>query len=54
MIINVNKYDIYLPDIEENNMLIFSTLFKFPLHELGAGIKYLGYVLKPNNYGIAN
>jgi hypothetical protein len=54
MLININKYMIFLPNVEEEFRNIFSNQFNFPLQALGEGIKYLGFMSKPNNYGIAN
>jgi hypothetical protein len=51
MLINVDKSAIYLLGVQEDLRLTFSILFNFPPHELGDGIKYLGFTLKPNNYG---
>ena len=54
MLININKSTIFLPNVEEEFKNIFSNQFNFPLQALGEGIKYLGFMSKPNNYGIAN
>jgi hypothetical protein len=54
MLININKSTIFLPNVEEEFRNIFSNRFNFPLQALGEGIKYLGFMSKPNNYGIAN
>jgi hypothetical protein len=51
MVININKSAIFFPELEEDLRLSISTLFSFPSYDLQDGIKYLGFKLKPNNYG---
>jgi hypothetical protein len=52
MVINVIKSTIFFLDFVEDvrpHLIIF---FNFPTHDMGDGVKYLGFNLKPNSYGI--
>jgi hypothetical protein len=51
MIINGEKYVIYLVNAQGPHSPLFDSLLKFSIHALGDGFKYLGFNLKPNNYG---
>jgi hypothetical protein len=53
MMVNSNKSAIYFPKIEEDIKLLLTDLFTFPSFELADRLKYLGFYLKPNNYGIS-
>jgi hypothetical protein len=39
-------------DCEEASRLALVNIFPFPSHELNEGLNYLGYRIKPNNYGL--
>lgn len=54
MLINVKKSAIYLSDAQGPHRQLFPSLFNFPIHEMGDGLKYLGFNLKPNKYGSAD
>jgi hypothetical protein len=51
MIINENKLAIYLPKCNEYFKALFSNMFPFAIKEIGEGLKYLGFTIKPNKYG---
>jgi hypothetical protein len=51
MVINFDKFVIYLLESRDQFRCIFSPLFEFSIQEMGEGFKYLGFNLKPNNYG---
>jgi hypothetical protein len=52
MVINITKSTILFMGIEEDQRHLIANLLNFPSHDLADGLKYLGYVLNPNNYGI--
>jgi hypothetical protein len=54
MIINVEKSSIYILDSHGPACIPFSSLFNFSIHEMVYRFKYLGFNLKPNNYGYAD
>jgi hypothetical protein len=54
MLVNINKSTIYFLVAEARIRHSLIDLFFFLSFELGDGFKYLGYVLKPNNYEIQN
>jgi hypothetical protein len=53
MMVNPNKFVIYFPNIEEEIKLLLTGLFTFPSFDLADRLKYIGFYLKPNNYGIS-
>jgi hypothetical protein len=48
---NITKSALYFPEVEAQVRNNLEHTFPFPSHDLNDGIKYLGYSLKPNNYG---
>lgn len=52
MVINNLKSALYFLEIDEALRMQLSNLFDFSIHEMQAGIKYLGFMLKPNKYGM--
>lgn len=52
MIINDRKSAIHLPYANAEYGGLFSNYFHFSQKDLGEGIMYLGFTLKPNNYNI--
>jgi hypothetical protein len=51
MVINLCKSSMYFPEFEVASHQYMSALFSLPSHNLHGGLKYLGYNIKPNNYG---
>jgi hypothetical protein len=54
MLVNINKSTIYFLVVEARIRHTLIDLFSFLSFELGDGLKYLGYMLKPNNYEISD
>jgi hypothetical protein len=54
MVINITKHTIFFSNIEVDQCNLIATQFNFPSHELSNILMYLGYVLKPNNYGVTD
>lgn len=52
MVINITKSIIFFSSIEEGHRHSIANLFNFPSHDLEDDLKNLGYVSKPNSYGI--
>jgi hypothetical protein len=54
MSVNERKSTIYLPTVKEEHRELFSSSFPFELKEIEDGLKYLGFSIKPNKYGVAD
>jgi hypothetical protein len=52
MIINVQKFSIYFPIAEEGVCQVIDGIFNFSSFHLSDKLKYLGFLLNPNNYSI--
>jgi hypothetical protein len=52
VLVNVNNLALYFPVVESRIRCILIDVSSFPSHKLDDGFKYLGYHIKPNNYGI--
>ena len=50
MLINEGKSSVNWANLSLEDTRILSSYFNFHFHELDAGVKYLGFFLKPNNY----
>jgi hypothetical protein len=53
MVTNANKSSIYFLEVEEGIRHNISGIFNFSTFSLEEGFKYLGFVLKPNNYSVS-
>jgi hypothetical protein len=51
MAINLQKY-VYFLEVDEVMKNSITNIVEFPVYDLQAGIQYLGFHLKENNYGI--
>jgi len=51
MLINVEKYSIYLLRTQGIHRHLFTSLLIFSIHEMEDEFKYLTFTLKPNKYG---
>jgi len=54
MVINCEKTGVYAYGRSEQTIINISRHFNILVKELDTGLKYLGFILKPNNYRIAN
>jgi hypothetical protein len=52
MKVNVGKYSISCMGTSEEDMRFFTQLFPYQVVDLNKGIKYLGFYIKPNDYGV--
>jgi hypothetical protein len=50
MQINLQKSTIFFTDLEREEGYLYKILFPFTTQDFSAGLKYLGFHLKPNNY----
>jgi hypothetical protein len=50
MMVNVGKSRVSFLEVSEENKLYLLNLFPYTKVDLQAGIKYLGFYLKPNDY----
>jgi hypothetical protein len=50
MEINMNKYCILFNDLSDNLKRQIAQIFPMKMEPLDNGVKYLGFILKPNNY----
>jgi hypothetical protein len=54
MFVNERKSTIYLPLVKEEHRALFFSLFPYKLKETKDGLKYLGFSINANKYGVAN
>jgi hypothetical protein len=54
MLINDENSAIFFSEFVEEERVHIQPIFSFSAHDIGEGVKYLGFVLKPNNYGKAD
>ena len=50
MLINEGKYSVSWANLSLVEIRVLSSYFNFQCNELDAGVKYLGFFFKPNNY----
>jgi hypothetical protein len=50
MMINDRKSSLSIQNLEEEEIGLYRSLFPFEMKEFNAGLKYLGFHLKPNSY----